>query len=103
MGKNMDVKTLYQLRDEKVKPHLKQYAPVWLTNEKLIPEDESVQFEIVFEHHLYGWVRRRYKYDGFNNVLYHKGQVQVSTPVELFEEDPYIAPEIANTRNAYGG
>lgn len=100
----MDVTTLYQLRDEKVKPHLQQYAPVWLINEKLVPEDESVLFEIVFQHHLYGWVSRRYKYDGFNNVLYHKGQIQISELLEIIEEDePYLTPEIADTSNAYGG
>ena len=65
--------TLLQRRDAKLKPHIGQYAPVWIIDEVIISEDEAVQFNVVFQHHLYGWVSRRYRYDGFNNVLYHNG------------------------------
>lgn len=93
------------LRDAKAKPHLSQYAPVWVIEEKLIPEDSALQFHAVFQHVLYGWVKRRYLYDGFNDTLYHKGQLSLSEDeaVEIQEEDPYIAPTVADIPNAYGG
>ena len=68
------IETLKAKRDAKVRPHLTQYAPVWLVDEKIFPDDEAIQFNVVFQHNLYGWVTRRYRYDGFNNVLYFKGE-----------------------------
>jgi hypothetical protein len=96
---------LMQKRDEKARPHLEQYAPVWIVEEKLIPEDEAVQFNVVFQHNMYGWVNRRYKYDGFNNVLYYKGQTVVPEDmvVELEAREPYIAATVTDIPNAYGG
>jgi hypothetical protein len=96
---------LLKLRNEKVKPHLEQYAPVWLLNEKIIEIDDAVQFEVIFQHHLYGWVNRRYRYDGFNDVLYHKGQVVVSEAevLKLQEQEPYLPALIPDIPNAYGG
>jgi hypothetical protein len=93
-------------RLEKVEPHLKQYAPVWIINEELIPEDSSIMFNVLFQHHLYGWVNRRYKYDGFNNVLYHKGQTEMDEDdaLDIIEaQTPFIPAGISDTRNAYGG
>jgi hypothetical protein len=97
--------SLLKKRDAKAIPHLEQYAPVWLIDEKIIEEDEAVQFNVVFRHHLYGWVNRRYRYDGFNNVLYHKGQTRISeeTAVEMHEQEPYISATVADIPNAYGG
>ncbi len=96
---------LLQKRDAKVKPHLEQYAPVWIVDEKIFPEDEAVQFNVVFQHPLYGWVNRRYRYDGFNNVLYHKGQtiVDEDAVLEIVERDPYIEALVTDIPNAYGG
>jgi hypothetical protein len=96
---------LLRKRDEKVIPHLEQYAPVWIVDEKIIAEDEAVQFNVVFHHHLYGWVNRRYRYDGFNNVLYHKGQTQIdeSAAVDIQAKEPYVNPTVADIPNAYGG
>lgn len=102
----MDFKTeLYKKRDAKVIPHLSQYAPVWVIDEKIIAEDEAIQFNVVFFHNLYGWVNRRYRYDGFNNVLYHKGQTLMDEAdvVEITEKSPYINAVVANTPNSYGG
>jgi hypothetical protein len=92
-------------RDAKAKAHLEQYAPVWLTEQKIIPEDEAVQFNVVFQHNRYGWVSRRYRYDGFNNVLYYKGQVLLSEDeaLKIQEKQPYVAPLVADIPNAYGG
>ena len=97
---------VHEMRDEKAIPHLEQYAPVWIIDEKLIPEDSSVQFNVLFQHNLYGWVNRRYKYDGFNNVLYHKGQTLMDEEDALeivAEQEPYIEANISDVANAYGG
>lgn len=92
-------------RDAKAIPHLEQYAPVWLVDEKVILEDRAVQFSVVFQHPQYGWVNRRYRYDEFNHVLYHKGQVAVPE-AEVFkiqETEPYVSAIVTNIPNAYGG
>ncbi len=96
---------LLQKRDAKARPHLEQYAPVWLVEQKIIAEDEAVQFNVVFEHNRYGWVSRRYRYDGFNNVLYYKGQVILSEDeaLDIQQKDPYISVTVADIPNAYGG
>jgi hypothetical protein len=92
-------------RDERIKDHLEQYAPVWLVDEKLILEEEAVQFNVVFEHIYYGWVNRRYRYDSFNNVLYHKGQRVISEneALTIQEREPYLAATVADIPGAYGG
>lgn len=97
--------TLRQKRDEKTIPHLRQYAPVWLVSEIVLPEDEAIQFNVVFQHNLHGWVNRRYRYDAFDNVLYHKGQVTVDEDdaLEITEQEPYITATVSDIPNAYGG
>jgi hypothetical protein len=100
-----DEQALLQKRDAKAKPHLEQYAPVWLVDQKIIPEDEAVLVNVVFLHNLYGWVNRRYRFDGFNNVLYYKGQTILSEDeaVAIQEKPPYIDAVVADIPNAYGG
>lgn len=92
-------------RDAKTKPHLEQYAPVWIVDQQFIDEDEAVQFNAVFQHNLYGWVSRRYRYDAFNDVLYHKGQTTLKEDAvyELQTQEPYIQSNAMNIPNAYGG
>lgn len=95
-----------QLRDEKVKPHLSQYAPVWMVDEVVLPQDDVIQFNVVFYHSYYGWVNRRYRFDAFNKVLYHKGQNVISEDealLNLEEKPPYIPAETINTVDSYGG
>ncbi|MBL8163611.1 MAG: hypothetical protein JNJ61_16620 [Anaerolineae bacterium] len=102
----MDLKQLLRnKRDAKAIPHLEQYAPVWIVDEVILLEDEAIQFSAIFQHPQYGWVNRRYRYDGFNNVLYHKGQLATSEAavLDIQEQDPYIAATISNVPNAYGG
>lgn len=96
---------LLQKRDAKAKPHLEQYAPAWLVDQKIIPDDEAVQFNVIFEHNRYGWVSRRYRYDGFNDVLYYKGQVILTEEgaLEAQDKEPYISVTVADIPNAYGG
>lgn len=92
-------------RDEKAKPHLEQYAPVWLVDQQIVPADDAVAFDVVFQHNLYGWVKRRYRFDAFNNVLYHKGQVVISEEeaLRIQEGEPYVAVPVPDIPNAYGG
>jgi hypothetical protein len=99
-------KTILEKRDAKAKPHLEQYAPVWLVEEKMIPQDEATLFEVVFQHNMYGWVKRRYRFDGFNNVLYYRGQITLSEEAALpmiGSKEPYISTLVADIPNAYGG
>lgn len=98
-------------RDAKAIPHLEQYAPVWIVDEQWILEDQAVQFNVVFLHPHAGpenkqaWVNRRYRYDGFNDTLYHKGQriIDEDQAVDIQESEPYINPTISDTPNSYGG
>ena len=98
-------------RDQKAIPHLEQYAPVWIVDEKVLLEEEAVQFNALFLHPHAGaegraaWVSRRYRYDAFNNVLYHKGQtlVEEDTALELTSGEPYISTSVADMPNSYGG
>ncbi len=100
------IERMRQLRDQKTIPHLQQYAPVWLVDDFPIPEDEAIRFNVVFYHPRYGWVNRRYRFDAFNNVLYHQGQNIVKesdTLLNLEEKTPYIDAESVNTVDSYGG
>lgn len=101
----MAEQNLLSKRDAKVKAHLEQFAPVWLVEETVIAEDEAVQFNVVFQHNLYGWVNRRYRFDGFNNVLYYKGQRVLGEDqvLKVQEADPYISAVVTDIPNAYGG
>jgi hypothetical protein len=92
-------------RDAKAKPHLAQYAPVWLIDEKVIADEDAVVFNVMFEHNLYGWVNRRYRYDSFNDVLYYRGQTPMpeARTLEIQEQEPYLAAFVADIPNAYGG
>jgi hypothetical protein len=54
----------------------------------------------MFFHKLYGWVNRRYKFDGFNNTLYHKGQVLLGEEEALeivANKQPYINTTVTDT------
>lgn len=96
---------LQKKRDQKARAHLEQYAPVWLVSEQFIEADDAVLFNVVFLHPEYGWVNRRYKYDGFNNVLYHKGQVVISEEVALQvqDSDPFVTVTVSDMPGSYGG
>jgi len=92
-------------RDAKVASHLVQYAPVWMESEKVLPEADAIIFNVVFRHPAYGWVSRRYRYDMFNDVLYHQGQRQISDAdaLAIQETTPYIDTIQSNVPNSYGG
>lgn len=92
-------------RDAKARVHLEQYAPIWIVDEQVLLEEEAIQFNVVFEHVTAGWINRRYRYDGFNNVLYHKGQTTVDedAALEISLKEPYIDATTADIPNSYGG
>lgn len=98
-------------RDDKAKPHLQQYAPVWLIQEDILLEDEVILFTVMFEHPSAGWqgkpawVQRRYRYDSFNDVLHHRGQkaIDEEDAVEQMDADPYLEATITDIPNSYGG
>jgi hypothetical protein len=96
---------LKEKRDKKTIPHLEQYAPVWIVEETLMLEEDAIQFHVVFNHLNHGWVNRRYRYDGFNNTLYHKGQTVLDEDeaLEITLKDPYISATVADIPNSYGG
>ena len=104
-GNQMELAILFKKRDSKAKPHLGQYAPVWLINEIPITQDEAIQFSVAFQHKDYGWVNRRYRYDAFNDVLYYRGQIVLSEneALNIQEKEPYVPTLVADTPNSYGG
>ncbi len=102
----MDAQKILDMRDEKVRPHLEQYAPVWMVNEQVMPEEDSVMFEVVFQNPYYGWVNRRYRYDAFNDVLYYLGETVVPEEqvIEIQEQQsPYLEVEVSDIPESYGG
>ena len=102
----MDNVTLLKKRDAEVMPHLEQYAPVWLFDEQFLHDDDSVIFRVVFQHNVYGWVKRRYQYDGFADVLYYLGENEIPEEEALTvqnQNEPYINPVVNDSVNAYGG
>lgn len=104
-GSTMSHEELLRRRDDKTRPHLEQYAPVWITDERIIDAEDAVLFNAIFQHPLYGWVNRRYRFDGFNNVLYHKGQTLLTEDdaVAIQMQEPYLVAAVMDIPNAYGG
>lgn len=92
-------------RDTKAKPHLEQYAPVWIVEEMPVVKDDTLFFNVAFYHPYYGWVNRRYRFDAFNSVLYHQGQTRFdeTAALALFEKEPYLTADMINTVGSYGG
>ena len=96
----MGVATILKKRDAEAIPHLEQYAPVWLF------DDNPVIFNVVFQHSLYGWVKRRYRYEGFGNVLYYLDETTISEDEALTiesQQESYINPVVTDFVNAYAG
>ncbi|MCB9435740.1 MAG: hypothetical protein H6673_01945 [Anaerolineales bacterium] len=102
---NEQIQKIAAMRDQKAREHLSQYAPLWLVAEKPIPNEDAIQFNVVFYHPRYGWVNRRYRYDAFADVLYHKGQTRMDEDeaIAVQEKEPYILAPSINTVDSYGG
>lgn len=93
-------------RDEKLKPALEQNAPVYMISESINLEAPSILFNVLFRHNLYFWVNRRYRYDGFNDVMYYMGQHTVTEAEAVAVQEnaePYLSGMTANVPNTYGG
>lgn len=86
-----------QRRDAKVHAAMSELAPVWLINEDFKPREDALIFSLVFNDPSYGWMSRRYKYDGFNDVLYHMGWRLLSEAevLSLTEGTPYLEGDVA--------
>ena len=102
----MDAQKILQMRDEKARPHLEQYAPVWLVNQRVAPEDDSVTFDVVLQNPYYGWVNRRYRFDAFNSVLYYLGETILPEDRAIAiqeQQPPFIEALVSDIPHAYGG
>jgi hypothetical protein len=84
-------------RERKVRDAMGQWAPIWLVHEEFRPREDSLVFNLVYQHPIYGWVNHRFKHDAFNDVLYHMGQKQIKEEetLQLQEQDPYIFGEVS--------
>ncbi len=84
-------------RDQKVLTTLGEIGPLWLINDVYRPLEESLLFDLVYAHSEYGWVQQRFKFDAFNNVLYHMGVTRLTEAkaLEIQEGDPYLLGEVA--------
>ena len=85
-------------RDEKIFSTLTDMAPVWLLNEEYRPHEDSLLFSLVYDSPAYGWVSHRYKYDAFNDVLYHHmGERRLGDDevLRVQEQEPYLSGEVA--------
>ena len=86
-----------QKRDVKVRAAMSNLAPIWLSNEEYRPQADALLFDLVYASPVYGWVSERYKYDSFNDVLYHMGERRLSEADALAFQDkePYIGGEVS--------
>jgi hypothetical protein len=86
-------------RDIKVQAVLGGMAPLWLANDEYRPREDSLLFNLVYDNPVYGWINQRYKYDAFNDVLYHMGEKRLGEEdtLEFQLQDPYISGEVATT------
>ena|SRR5215475_10423902 len=84
-------------RDHKVSLAMRDLAPIWLVNEEYRPREDSLVFNLVYLSPVDGWVSERFKYDAFNDVLYHMGVRKLSEEetLGLQEHDPFITAEVA--------
>lgn len=92
-------------RNDKVRDHLAQFAPIWLVDEKVILDEDAIQFNVVFFHPHYDWVNRRYRYDAYDDVLYQRGQnvLDEDEAIEIQSQPPFLSAPTINTIDSYGG
>ncbi|MEP7285325.1 MAG: hypothetical protein ABI947_06110 [Chloroflexota bacterium] len=84
-------------RDKKILVAMTEKAPIWLVSEEYRPREDGLLFNLVYADPVSGWVNERYKYDAFNDVLYHMGQRRLQEEETLVyqEQEPYISAEVA--------
>lgn len=105
VNRNKYIKQMQMARDKKVRNHLSQYAPLWLAHEEADVDKDSLIFEVVFQHPSYRWVKRRYWFDYFVDVLHHRGQLVMSEEdvADIIATDPFIESASSNSILSYGG
>ena len=83
-------------RNNKVRAVMKDLAPIWLANEEFRARDEALLFNLMYVHPHHGWVSERFKYDAFNDVLYHMGQRRLAEDeaLKIQEKAPYVPGEV---------
>jgi hypothetical protein len=86
------------LRTTKIKGLLAGFAPIWLVSEEHRVKEDALIFHIVFQDPSYGWINRRYKYDAFNDVLYHMGWrlLDEDETLDIQEKTPLIDGDVAS-------
>jgi hypothetical protein len=84
-------------RDTKVRAAMSQLAPIWLVNEEYRPNEDSLLFNLIYDNPVYGWVSERFKYDTYNDVLYHMGEQRLKEAdvLSFQEKEPYLTGEVA--------
>lgn len=84
-------------RDRKISASLAERAPIWLVDDDYRPREDSLVFNLVYAHPVYGWASERYKYDAFNDVLYHMGERRLTEEeaLKIAEQEPHIPGEVA--------
>lgn len=84
-------------RDKKIRAAMRRIGPIWLLNDEYRPIEESCLFDLVFPNSVDGWVQGHYKYDAFNDVLYHMGERRLTENETLViqEAEPYFSGEVA--------
>ncbi len=85
-------------RAAKIRGAMGQWAPIWLIDEEYRPREDGVVFSLAYQHPLYSWVRQHFKYDGFNDVLYHMGieRLTEERALAIQEQEPYIPGEVSS-------
>jgi hypothetical protein len=83
-------------RDAKILDSLAEFAPIWLTDDTYRENEEALLFNLVYAHPLDGMVKERFKYDAFNDVLYHMGGrlLSESELLDIEAQPPYIDGEV---------
>jgi hypothetical protein len=84
-------------RDAKISAALNGAAPIWLIHDEWRAAEECFMFDLIYRHSIYGWIEQRFKYDAFNDVLYHFGQRALSEAEALStqESEPYLPGEVS--------
>lgn len=86
-----------QLRRQiKIQDSMAQFAPIWLMNDTYNVDEQSLVFELIYAHPSDGMLRERFRYDAFNDVLYHKGAQKLTEEEMLVIEDqtPYVDGDV---------
>ena len=90
--------TINAQREKKIQGAMGQWAPLWLIGDQYRPREDGLVFSLAYQHPSYGWVKHHFKYDGFNDVLYHMGEERLTedSALAIQEQEPYIAGEVSS-------